>query len=91
MFLLIILGITNITLSETQQGLMSSVPAQIFAFLPAKAFGSDTDISRWQEKADTYSVVESTALIEPTLKQGLQKQYKFQKRWFTDPEQAQAE
>ena len=70
---------------------MSSVPAQIFAFLPSKAFGNTSDVSRWQEKADTYAVVDSNALVEPTLRQGLQKQYELQKRWFADPKQAQAE
>ncbi|OSD00955.1 GMC oxidoreductase [Trametes coccinea BRFM310] len=77
-------------LYEHRKGLFASVPAPAFVFLPADALGSPEDIRSWKEHAQAKST-EVLADVIPSLKSGLEKQYKVQQQLFDDKVQSQAE
>ena len=79
------------SLSKNQEGILTSVPAQIFAFLPAKIFGSENDVETWKSKADAQAAVHKNLVKAESLKRGLEKQYELQRKWFGDNRQAWAE
>ncbi|CDO78110.1 GMC oxidoreductase [Trametes cinnabarina] len=77
-------------LYQHKQGLFASVPAPAFVFLSADALGSPEDIRSWKEHAQAKNT-EFLASASPSLKSGLEKQYKVQQQLFDDKYQSQAE
>jgi len=77
--------------SKSQQGLLTSGSAQLFAFLPPQTFQNSDEMKDWEQKADESMKFQLDRMTETTLKEGLKKQYELSKRWFKDPNQAQAE
>lgn len=71
-------------------GLFATVPAPAFVFLSADALGSEEDIASWQAQALVQNT-EALANSVPSLKAGLEKQYKVQQKFFADKKQSQAE
>ncbi|KAF9461114.1 alcohol oxidase [Collybia nuda] len=78
-------------LYKTQEGLFTTSAAVGFLFASAEQIGSKDKVSQWQAQADVHSAKAMAAISDPTLKEGLKKQYDIQKRWFSDVEQPQAE
>ncbi|TFK31425.1 alcohol oxidase [Crucibulum laeve] len=78
-------------LYKEQKGFMSSVAAPAYLFLAAQHIGTESDVNTWQAKADASTTKDIAANVLPDLAKGLQKQYDLQKRWFLDPNHAQAE
>ncbi|EKM52284.1 uncharacterized protein PHACADRAFT_260581 [Phanerochaete carnosa HHB-10118-sp] len=77
-------------LYQHQLGLFASVPAPAFVFLSADALGSPDDVQSWKEHAHAQNT-EVLANAIPSLKSGLEKQYKIQQRLLSDKRQSQAE
>ncbi|KAI8980779.1 GMC oxidoreductase [Trametes punicea] len=77
-------------LYQSKKGLFASVPAPAFVFLSADALGSLEDVRSWKEHAHAKST-EVLANAVPSLKSGLEKQYKIQQQLFDDKNQSQAE
>ncbi|KAI9060841.1 GMC oxidoreductase [Trametes sanguinea] len=69
-------------LYETQQGYLSSALVSLFAFIPAKSFASEQQLSEWKEKAL------AAAQDAPP---GLKKQLMHQIEWFLNPEAVEGE
>ncbi|GJE97030.1 GMC oxidoreductase [Phanerochaete sordida] len=61
-------------LYKSQQGLYAAVPAQAFAFLPARALGAPDDMARWAADARA-ACVEAVARAPGALRAGLERQY----------------
>lgn len=76
--------------SKYNLGLFATVPAPGFVFLSAKALGTQEDLTSWQEHAHA-GLTEVLANSVPSLRSGLEKQYKVQQKLFADPRQSQAE
>lgn len=76
--------------SKNRKGLFASVPAPAFVFLSAHALGSEDEISSWKSRAHV-RYTDVLANTVPSLKSGLEKQYKIQQSLFSDKNQSQAE
>ncbi|KIJ36601.1 GMC oxidoreductase [Sphaerobolus stellatus SS14] len=77
-------------LYKQKQGFFSTVPAPGFIFLPVTAIGSNEEVKSWQSQAQTH-ISKGMESVLGELKQGLEKQYEIQRRWFGDSNHAQAE
>ncbi|KLO19195.1 alcohol oxidase [Schizopora paradoxa] len=76
--------------ANDKTGLLSTVPAAAFMFLPSKCLGSKEDIKAVEETMRTQSTKSSTITI-PSLAFGLEKQYAIQRELFNDDKQAHGE
>ncbi|KAJ2986615.1 hypothetical protein NUW54_g9701 [Trametes sanguinea] len=69
-------------LYESQQGYLSSALVSLFAFIPARTFASEQQLSEWKEKAL------AAAQDAPP---GLRKQLMLQIEWFLEPQAVEGE
>lgn len=59
-----------------------------FAFLPSHLIGSTDDVARWRSLSSLNgSAPEVFASTNPSVKKGIEKQYKILRRWIDNPEQ----
>ncbi|EJC99664.1 alcohol oxidase [Fomitiporia mediterranea MF3/22] len=77
-------------LYKQQRGHLSYGPAPAYIFVPAKKLGAIDKIISWENHAHA-KLTESLARVVPSLKAGLEKQYKIQEKFIVDENQAQAE
>ncbi|KAF8516786.1 alcohol oxidase [Gautieria morchelliformis] len=73
-------------LYNQQKGIFASSPGSLLAFLPAKAFGNESDVQRWVSQASMAITPEIFASTHPTVKRGIEKQYDIMRRWIDNPE-----
>ncbi|KAF9461105.1 alcohol oxidase [Collybia nuda] len=78
-------------LYKSQKGLFAAVPAVAFLFASANHLGTKENVVQWQAQADVYSTKSMAAVGIPVLREGLNKQYEINKRWFLDEAHPQAE
>lgn len=78
------------TLYKEQRGHLSYGPAAAFLFASAKQLGASDTINSWEDHARA-KYTDSLAKAVPSLRTGLEKQYKFQEKFISDSNQAQAE
>ncbi|KAL5513517.1 hypothetical protein ACEPAH_3916 [Sanghuangporus vaninii] len=77
-------------LYKQQRGHFSFIPIPAYIFLSAKQLGPTEAISFWEGHCRS-KFAESASASSPSLRAGLEKQYKFQQSFMEDETQAQAE
>ena len=82
--------IALISRSKEQRGHLSYGPAAAFLFASAKQLGVPDTINSWEGHSRA-KYTDSLAKAVPSLRAGLEKQYKFQEKFISDSSQAQAE
>ncbi|KAK0503574.1 alcohol oxidase [Armillaria luteobubalina] len=75
-------------LYKEQKGLLSTLQAPAYVFIPASKLGS---AQAWRDAADVQCAAYLASIDNPQLRAGLAKQYAIQKRWFCDEKHAQGE
>ena len=77
--------------AQQQEARLSAFPDPFYALVPAQVIGSEDDVQRLGRQFDKDAAADIAAKTEPSLRNGLQKQYDLLKQWFNDKTQPVAQ